>query len=71
MTSDDTGEKYRIFQGSEATLSQSQAGQPRIEAKDDANEPPDGGYGWICVVCQSFLHIEGAIPDQIAKVHFS
>lgn len=27
------------------------ADQPQIEEQIEVNEPPDGGYGWVCVAC--------------------
>ena len=25
--------------------------QPQVEEKIEVDEPPDGGYGWVCVIC--------------------
>ena len=25
--------------------------QPQVEEKIEVDEPPDGGYGWVCVMC--------------------
>lgn len=27
------------------------AGQPQVEEKIEVDEPPNGGYGWVCVAC--------------------
>ena len=35
----------------EGTSSIQGAHQPRIEEKKELDEPPDGGYGWVCVAC--------------------
>lgn len=30
--------------------------QPQIEEKKETDEPPDGGYGWVCVACTFFIN---------------
>ena len=30
--------------------------QPQIEEKVEVDEPPDGGYGWVCVMCTFFIN---------------
>ena len=37
--------------GSETTIAEPAADQPQIEGKIEVDEPPDGGYGWVCVAC--------------------
>ena len=29
---------------------------PHVEEKQEVDEPPDGGYGWVCVVCTFFIN---------------
>ena len=36
---------------SEETIAGPGADQPPIEKKEEIEEPPDGGYGWVCVAC--------------------
>ena len=37
--------------GSEETIAKSGTDQPQVEEKKIVDEPPDGGYGWVCVAC--------------------
>ena len=30
--------------------------QPQAEEKAEVDEPPDGGYGWVCVMCTFFIN---------------
>ena len=42
--------------GSETTIAGPGADQPQAEEKRVVDEPPDGGYGWVCVVCTFFIN---------------
>ena len=42
--------------GSESTIASPGADHLRIEEKEEADEPPDGGYGWVCVACVFFIN---------------
>ena len=36
---------------SEETVAGPETDRPRVEEKKEVDEPPDGGYGWVCVAC--------------------
>ncbi len=42
--------------GSETTIAGLGADQPQVEEKQEDDEPPDGGYGWVCVACTFFIN---------------
>lgn len=42
--------------GSDTTIVGPGADQPQVEEKREADEPPDGGYGWVCVGCTFFIN---------------
>ena len=42
--------------GSKASDPGSGANQPQVEEKMKDDEPPDGGYGWVCVWCTFFIN---------------
>ena len=42
--------------GSERTIAAQGADQPPAEEKIEVDEPPDGGYGWVCVACSFFIN---------------
>lgn len=42
--------------GSEDTLSESTSNQPPITSKEVEDVPPNGGYGWVCVVCVALIN---------------
>lgn len=50
------GENYSPYQGSEATIGGSDVEQPRMNEKEEVQEPPNGGYGWICVAATFFIN---------------
>ena len=41
---------------SETTSPVSGIDQPQVEKKRELDEPPDGGYGWVCVMCTFFIN---------------
>lgn len=41
---------------SDTTIAGLGADQPQVEEKKEVDEPPDGGYGWVCVVCTFFIN---------------
>ncbi len=41
---------------SETTIAVAGADQPQVEEKREVDEPPDGGYGWVCVACTFFIN---------------
>ena len=48
---------YNAFPaGSETSVAGLGADQPQVEEKPDLHEPPDGGYGWVCVGCTFFIN---------------
>ena len=42
--------------GSETTVVAPGTDQPQVEEKIEADDPPDGGYGWVCVGCTFFIN---------------
>lgn len=40
----------------ETTIAEPGADQPRVEEKIEVDEPPDGGFGWVCVWCTLFIN---------------
>lgn len=42
--------------GSEIAIAGPGADQPQVEEKKEVDEPPDGGYGWVCVMCTFFIN---------------
>lgn len=41
---------------SETTIAGPGTEQPQVEEKKEVDEPPDGGYGWVCVGCTFFIN---------------
>ena len=41
---------------SEKTFAGTCTDQPRVGEKKEVDEPPDGGYGWVCVACTFFIN---------------
>ena len=50
LTSDTTRE-HGSGTGSEETITEPGTDQPQVEVKKIVDQPPDGGYGWVCVAC--------------------
>ena len=41
---------------SETAIAGPSTDQPQLEEKVEVDEPPDGGYGWVCVMCTFFIN---------------
>ncbi len=55
-TNASASEPHNSLIGSETTIAVPGADQPKVEEKIEADEPPDGGYGWVCVGCTFFIN---------------
>jgi len=53
---DPRGENSPTKSGSETTLAGVGADQPQVEERKEVDEPPDGGYGWVCVACTFIIN---------------
>ena len=47
----DAGKEHRSLEGSEIVIAGPGADRAQVEERKEADEPPDGGYGWVCVAC--------------------
>ncbi|KAL2043533.1 hypothetical protein N7G274_003840 [Stereocaulon virgatum] len=47
----DTTKEHGSAADSEETIADPVADQPEVEEKNTVDEPPNGGYGWVCVAC--------------------
>ena len=43
--------------------------QPAIVENKTRDEPPDGGYGWVCVICCFLINVCNIIFTFIAILH--
>ncbi len=53
---DDARKKYTSLEAPEAIIVMPEADSHQVEEKREADEPPDGGYGWVCVACTFFIN---------------
>lgn len=52
-----TSEKTHISpRDSETTIAGQDVEQPQPEEREVVDQPPDGGYGWVCVACAFFIN---------------
>ncbi len=53
---DDAPKQRTSLEGSKIYTASPEADRPQVEEKKEADEPPDGGYGWVCVACTFFIN---------------